>query len=71
MIKNSFPFLLAMRNFLIRFEIPRNTKHKEYYGEEICIEFRVAKARRKTFCSMFNACLHYIFKVEFFLQKLS
>ena len=20
---------------------------------------------------MFNACLHYIFKVEFFLQKLS
>ena len=34
MIKNSSPFLLAMRNLLIRFEIPRNTKHKEYYGEE-------------------------------------
>ena len=34
MVKNSFPFLLAMRNLLIRLKIPRNTKHKEYNGEE-------------------------------------
>ena len=60
-----------MKNLLIRLQISHNTKHRRsVITRKICIEFRVLKVTRKTSWSMFNTCLHYIFKVENFSIKV-
>ena len=60
-----------MKNLLIRLQTSHNTKHRRsVITRKICIEFRVLKVTRKTSWSMFNTCLHYIFKVENFSIKV-